>query len=203
MPDFLDDQKLVSDLSEKFSELDKIDVGNLLAEEVEKSRTWFLGSSLASVTAMVFGVDTINFFGTKIEINEDVALYAYANLVAITFFLGVYFLINAISSSLAKYPKRALAKAIVASATVMMLKNDDSVSEGQDTASESLKLVHSRTKDLFSEFERGFETQLRVMAVLPWAIFIVCNTITVAGFISILPNSVVCSKTWLMVFCGA
>jgi hypothetical protein len=185
-PKFLNSPILSIATREKLNELDKFDIANLLDEDVEKSRNWFFTSSILTVSAMMFGLDELVIFGNTITIKQEIALATFGLLVVVSFFLGLYYLVNANSSYLAKFPKRALVSQHLADHLVELDGNKKSIKAGEGDTKNKVEAINNKVKEGLVDFESGFQLQLNILKYLPWGIFFLCNLFTVGALLFII-----------------
>lgn len=163
-----------------YESLDQLDVGNLLNEDLERSRNSFLLVSFVTVCLALLDVEQISAFNAKLSLKANGDLVLFGFLVAASVLMAVYYLVNVRSSLIDKSARfRMLSLALVSTNSklsqylfeVRNAKKTNSLglSQVESDLLENLSEEISKSQDAIKQFEVSFQRQRAIAHLLPFS----------------------------------
>ncbi|MEP2782612.1 MAG: hypothetical protein ABJP33_09305 [Pseudoruegeria sp.] len=163
-----------------YDNLDKLDVGNLLNEDLERSRNSFLLVCFVTVCVALLDLEQISAFGAKLTLKDSGELVLFGFLVAASVLMAVYYLVNVRSSLIDKSARfRMLSLALVGTnsklseylfeANNAKSTNSQSLTKIDGELLKDLSEEIKKSKGAIKEFENAFRRQRAIAQVLPFS----------------------------------
>lgn len=163
-----------------YENLEKLDVGNLLNEDLERSRNSFLFVCFVTVCVALLDVEQISAFGTKLSFKANGEYVVLGFLVAASILMAAYYLVNVRSSLIDKSARfRMLSLALVGTNSKLseyLFEADNAkstnslgLSKIESDLLEDLSEEISKSQGAIKEFESSFRRQRAIAQVLPFS----------------------------------
>lgn len=171
-------------MSSLYDLIEKIDVGNLLNEDLERSRNSFLFVCFVTTVLTLVKVEQVQAFGARFSIENHGGLLVFSFLFSASVLMAVYYLVNAHSGILDKKARLQMLKAGLSNAkdNVNGIKQANLIAEKNtkegvaDVPLEEIQTLKTEIEsaEKFTEnFERQFNRQKSVSQALPYCFVLI------------------------------
>ena len=182
---YLDEDEFQRRSEEAFRSFDDLDVGNLLNEDLERSRNALLFVTLAAISISVFEITEISALGLKIEVNSAASMKTHIFFFLATIALGAYYVINARADQIAKRTKHQILDIRMKLYEGYLAFVREGAKESSEDATllphqkamiERLRELQQEQTGVFRKYRDQLSYQRRMIKLLPWGIFALCVT---------------------------
>lgn len=180
MPEILDRESFIKKCEETYTLFETADVGNLLNEELERSRNALLFVTALVLFFIMFDVTTIEFSGITATMNAATRIVMIVLGLVVVSSLCIYYVTNANADLIAKTAKFQLLEFNLSSFKSYLsevrteLYDDRGNREGSNTYIDELKKSEATQSKLLADYNNKIESHRKYLRWLPPIISISC-----------------------------
>ncbi|GAA6164013.1 hypothetical protein NBRC116590_17170 [Pelagimonas sp. KU-00592-HH] len=167
-----------------YENLEKLDVGNLLNEDLERSRNSFLFVCFVTVCIAVLDVQQVSIVGAKVSLKSNGEFVIFGFLIAASILMAAYYLVNVRSSIIDKSARyRMLSLALVGTNSKLSehqyetenakRTNQKGLSKVDEELLKTLSEEIAKSQLAIEDFETSFKRQKAIAQALPVSFVVV------------------------------